>query len=416
MLIEPLVRPPDAVIDVPGSKSITNRALLVAGLASGTTLVRGALLADDTEAMVEAVAALGATVTLDGDVVVVTGTGGVVSAGPPIEARQAATVGRFVPAVLAAGAGERIVGADDQLRRRPMGVLWQALRDAGAEVVGLVRPDHLPVSIRGRAVGGAILLPGDVSSQFVSALLLAGPLYERGVELTVSTPMVSRPYVSMTAAVMSAFGVEVGVAGQGYSVGPASYLSPGEYPVEPDASSASYFFAAAAMTGGRVRVHGLGRNSLQGDLEFVRVLERMGAEVEIGDSHVEVAGRVGEGVDVDLGDFSDMVPTLAVVATAAASPTTIRGVGFVRGKESDRIGAVVTELRRLGIDANELEDGLVVHPGPASGGSVETYGDHRMAMAFALLGLVVPGIDISGPECVVKTFPNYFAVLDRLRS
>lgn len=416
MLIEPLARPPDAQIDVPGSKSLTNRALLVAGLASGTTVVRGALIADDTEAMIDAVAALGATVERAGDVVSVNGTRGTVRAGPPIEARQAATVGRFVPAVLAAGTAERIVGADEQLRRRPMGVLWQALRDAGAHIAALVQPDHLPVSVRGRAEGGAIALPGDVSSQFVSALLLAGPLYERGVDLTVSTALVSAPYVSMTAAVMAAFGVAADVGERRCSVGPGAYVSPGEYRVEPDASSASYFFAAAAMTGGRVRVEGLGRGSLQGDLEFVRVLRLMGAEVEIGESYVAVSGSVRDGVDVDLGNFSDMVPTLAVVATTATSSTTIRGVGFVRGKESDRIGAVVMELRRLGIAADELGDGLVVHPGVARGGSVETYGDHRMAMAFALLGLITEGIDISGAECVAKTFPDYFAVLNRLRS
>jgi len=416
VLINPLARPPDTEIDVPGSKSITNRALLVAALAEGTTVVRGALVADDTEAMIAAVEAFGAIVERGDDVVTVGGTGGRLQGDRPIDARQAATVGRFVPAVLASGTIERVVDADEQLRRRPMGALWQALRDAGANVVPLREVDHLPVTVRGAATGGAIALPGDVSSQFVSALLLAGPLYSGGVDLRISTSLVSRPYVAMTSAVMAAFGVTAEVDDDRCAVPAGAYTAPDEYRVEPDASSASYFLAAAAMTGGRVRVCGLGRNSMQGDLALTAVLARMGADVDVGDDHVEVSGRVLRGVDADLADFSDMVPTLAVVASTAATATTIRGVGFVRGKETDRIRAVVTELGRLGLAAEELDDGLVVHPGVSRGGSVQTYGDHRMAMAFALLGLVGPAVEIIGAGCVAKTFPGYFDVLDRLRS
>jgi 3-phosphoshikimate 1-carboxyvinyltransferase len=233
---------------------------------------------------------------------------------------------------------------------------------------------------------------GDVSSQFVSGLLMAG------FDVDVSTELISKPYVDMTRAVMRAF------------------TRPGRYAIEPDASAASYFFAAAAICDGRVTVEGLGRGSLQGDLGFVDVLASMGAGVEREDERTTVRG-VGRlrGIDVDLRDLSDTVPTLAAVAVFADSPTTISGVGFIRGKESDRIAAVVTELRRCGVEAVEHEDGLTIVPGLVQPARVQTYDDHRIAMAFALIGLRAPGIEIADPGCVAKTFPRYFETLDALR-
>jgi 3-phosphoshikimate 1-carboxyvinyltransferase len=237
-----------------------------------------------------------------------------------------------------------------------------------------------------------VSVSGDVSSQFVSGLLLAG------FDVDITTDLVSEPYVVMTRAVIDAF------------------ARPRTYAIEPDASAASYFFAAAAIGDGQVTVEGLGTSSLQGDLAFVDVLASMGAVVERdeGRTTVYASGRL-QGVDVDLRHLSDMVPTLAVVAVFASSPTTIRGVGFIRGKETDRIAAVVTELQRCGIDAVELDDGLSIRPGVPQPARIRTYDDHRMAMAFALIGLRVPGIEIRDPNCVAKTFPAYFETLDALR-
>jgi 3-phosphoshikimate 1-carboxyvinyltransferase len=245
-------------------------------------------------------------------------------------------------------------------------------------------------------------------------LLLAGPLLADGLDVRLTTKLVSRPYAAMTAAVMAAFGAhaEIGdrlcrVAGGGYR--------PSEYVVEPDASAASYFFAAAAVTGGRVRVEGLGRTSIQGDMAFLDVLARMGASVKVLDDATEVTGGELHGIDVDLSDLSDTAPTLAVMAALADSPTRVRGIEFVRGKESDRIAAVVAELRRSGVDASEESDGFVVRPSTVRAAVIDPHDDHRLAMAFALLGLRTPGIEIANPACVSKTFPGYFDVLETLR-
>jgi 3-phosphoshikimate 1-carboxyvinyltransferase len=290
--------------------------------------------------------------------------------------------------------------------------LLDALRSLGATVVG----DALPVTVRGPLQGGTVRLPGDVSSQFLSGLLLAGPCVRGGLRVELTTPLVSAPYVAMTAAVMDAFGASVEGDGEAWVVPEGRYRA-ATYAIEPDASAASYFFAAAVLTGGRVTVDGLGRGSVQGDLAFVDVLERMGAVVERGDDHTTVAaGPRLTGVDVDLSALSDTAQTLAAVAVFAESPTRVRGIGFVRGKETDRLAAVVHELRRCGVEADETDDGFVVHPGPPHPAVVETYDDHRMAMSFALLGLKVPGIEIADPECVAKTFPEFWSTFDLLRS
>jgi 3-phosphoshikimate 1-carboxyvinyltransferase len=267
---------------------------------------------------------------------------------------------------------------------------------------------HLPLAVAGTSTrGGAVAVPADLSSQFVSGLLMAGPLMPEGLELTMLGPPVSRPYLTMTTATMAAFGVEVArPSDERFTLAPGRYDAT-TYRVEPDASAASYLFAAAAITGGRVRVEGLGRSSLQGDLAFVDVLARMGATVEVTESWTEVRGT-GElhGVDVDLADLPDMAQTLAAVAVFADGPTQVRGVELIRHHETDRIAAVVAEMRRCGIEAVEHRDGFTIPPG---------YDDHRMAMSFALLGLRVPGIEILDPGCVAKTFPGYFDTLDQLR-
>jgi 3-phosphoshikimate 1-carboxyvinyltransferase len=324
-----------------------------------------------------------------------------------VDARLSGTTSRFLLPLLALGAGRYQLDGAPSLRTRPLTPLLDALRSLGAHVEG----DHLPVTIGGPVRGGHVAVPGDLSSQFLSGLLLAGPAMPDGLTVDLTTDLVSKPYVTMTTAVMEAFGAEI----DGLAVAPTGYRGR-RYAVEPDASAASYFFAAAAITGGRVTVPGLGTASLQGDLGFVDVLAAMGATVERGPGGTTVVGGPLHGVDVDLADLSDTAQTLAAVAVFADSPTRVRGIGFVRGKETDRIGAVVTELRRCGIDAEETDDGFVVRPGTPSPARIRTYDDHRMAMSFALLGLRVPGIEIDDPEVVAKTFPGYWDAVSGLRA
>jgi 3-phosphoshikimate 1-carboxyvinyltransferase len=420
--VAPVTAPLDAVAAPPGSKSITNRALVTAALADGESVLDGALVADDTEAMAGCLRALGIGVAWDGTTVRVVGGGGAIPArDAELDARQSGTTARFVLPMLALGAGRYRLDGAPQLRGRPMGDGTEAARALGAEVDG----DVLPVVVHGHgpARGGTVRVAADVSSQFASGLLLAGPCTVDGLRLELTTEAVSQPYLDLTVAVMAAFGAEV--EGR-YAVAPTGYR-PARYRIEPDASAASYLWAAAAIAGGRVTVPGLGGGALQGDAHFADVLGRMGATVERTTGATTVIGPARgalHGIEVDMADISDTVPTLAVVAAFADSPTRITGVGFIRRKESDRIGAVVTELRRCGVDAEEEPDGLVVRP-PAAGlaapsgphaARFNTYDDHRIAMAFALVGLRVPGIEVDGAECVAKTFPDYFAVLAGLRA
>jgi 3-phosphoshikimate 1-carboxyvinyltransferase len=323
--------------------------------------------------------------------------------------RQSGTTARFITALALAGPGTLVVDGAEQIQARPMGPMVDALRSLGITVEG----DRLPLRADGGPVsGGTVSISGDVSSQFLSGLLLVAPLLEHGLTVEVTTPLISRPYLDVTIAVMEAFGATIESSDTRWSVAPGGYEAT-EYDVEPDASAAAYFFAAAAMTGGRARVRGLHRDSLQGDVEFVDVLERMGCAVEDTKGGLAVQGpRRLSGVNENLRDLSDVVPTFAAVAACADGPSRVRGVGFIRDKESDRIGGVVTQLGELGIVAQEHDDGFTVQPGPVSPGSVDPYDDHRMAMAFSLLGLVADGVTVTDSECVAKTFPRFYKVLD----
>lgn len=414
--VQPLAAPPDAVVRVPGSKSISNRALIAAALAEGTSSIRGLLHADDTDAMLRAICGLGATAETSGDGVIVRGRAAVATAlgDVAVDAHDAATVARFVTALLVTMPGSHVVDGSEQLRARPMGPLLDALRDLGAQVEERGRSGCLPVGIRGPISGGTVKLRGDVSSQFASALMLAAPRLPGGLRIRFTTPLVSRPYVQMTAAVMAAFGCAATVDEEEVVVPEGRYVAT-DYDVEPDASSASYFYAAAAVTGGSVAVEGLGTASLQGDLAFVDVLEQMGAEVDRSGPTIRVAGRALRGVEVDLSSISDTAPTLAAVAPFASTPTRARGIGFIRSKESDRIGLVVECLSRVGVRASDEADGFIVEPRLPGPGVIDAHGDHRLAMAFAVLGLRVPGIEIAGAESVSKTFPQFFTALDQLR-
>ncbi|CAN5555551.1 3-phosphoshikimate 1-carboxyvinyltransferase [soil metagenome] len=415
-------QPVEAVVAVPPSKSIMNRALVCAALADGQTTIEGVAPGDDTIAMIGCLGALGVRVAVtDDDTVEVTGIGGAIEAAPvTLHAGLAGTTARFVTAVAALGHQPYTVDGNGPLRRRPMGPLHEALVALGAEVEHHGAPGCLPVTITGPANAGLpLLLPGDVSSQYVSALMMIGPYLPDGLDLHVTTPLVSAPYVWITAAVMRSFGcASVGVHEErAVSVATGRYDAGVHYAVEPDASSASYPLALAAVRGGTVKVPGLGRQSIQGDVEFVQILEEMGCEVRRDDDGIRLSRdpeRPLEGIDVDLRDMSDLVPTLAVVAATASSTTVISGVGFIRHKESDRVGDLATELAKTGARVYEQPDGIIIEPSLLHGAALNTHDDHRLAMAFGVLGAVVEGIDIDDADVVSKTWPDYWETLEWL--
>ncbi|MCU1453556.1 MAG: aroA [Acidimicrobiales bacterium] len=421
--IEPINGPLDATVRLPGSKSITNRALVCAALADGTSSLDGALFADDTEAMIGVLRAVGIAVRRDPREarLEIDGCGGVPpAADAEVDVRQSGTTARFVAPLLALGTGRYRVTGHPQLLARPMGPTFDALRSLGVPVEELAGPGHLPVTIGGAgrgSLGGVLRVPGDVSSQFLSGLLLAAPCAPGGLVIELTTELVSRPYVDLTVAVMRAFGATVDTPDPAtFAVAAGGYRSVRGYRIEPDASAASYPLAAAAICGGRVRVEGLGSDSLQGDAGFGDLLAAMGATVHRDAHSTEVVGDGHlQGGDFDLTHLSDTAQTLAVCAAFAEGPVRVRGIGFIRRKEIDRVAAVATELRRCGIDAVEEPDGWLIHGGPVRPAVVQTSEDHRMAMSFALLGLRAPGIAIADPSCVAKTFPGYWRLLDQLR-
>ncbi len=400
----------DATVRVPGSKSITNRALLLAALASGSSTLRGALAADDTLAFAAGLRALGFAVDEEAGGWRVQGAAGrIPAAEAAVFCAEAGTAARFLLAACAAGEGRYRLDAAPQLRRRPLAQLLEALRAQGARTEP---PDaeRLPLTLEARGLtGGSLRLPGGASSQFVSALLMAAPLGRAPLELAVDD-LASRPYIDMTIAMMAQFGVAAERRGhERFRVAPAAY-SGRDYAIEPDASTASYFFAAAAVTGGRVKVRGLRRQGrLQGDIRFLDVLEAMGCSVSDEPDGVVVAGPgTPAGLTIDMSDISDTFMTLAAVAPFASSPVTITGIANVRLKESDRIVAMESNLRRLGVKTASGPDFLRVYPGTPSGGRIDSHADHRIAMSFAVLGLRARDVVVEDPGCVSKTCPDFF--------
>jgi 3-phosphoshikimate 1-carboxyvinyltransferase len=420
--VAPLGRPVDAEVAVPGSKSVTNRALLVAALADGVSTIKNPLFSDDPYYLMESLARLGFDVRADreaGEVRITGLAGEIPRRDVEVFVGNAGTVARFLPPALALGPGPYTVDGEPRMRERPIKDLVDAMRGLGADVEYAEEDGRFPIVVGGGGLaGGRTVVRGGGSSQFVSGLLMAAPYADAPVALDVGGRE-SWPYVGITLDVMRRFGVEV-EASEGFArlaVGRGPYRVCG-FEVEPDASAASYFLALAAVTGGRVRVRGLGSGSSQGDLRFAGVLERMGCAVELGRDYVEVRGPARlRGAKVDMGSFSDTMMTLAAIAPFASSPTTITNVGHTRHQETDRISAVVAELSRLGVGVEEWTGGLRVLPGPLRPGVVQTYGDHRMAMAFAVAGLAAqrPTVTIADPGCVTKTFPGYFRALDGLR-
>ncbi len=419
--VRPVERPLDATVRVPGSKSITNRALLVAALADGPSELIGALHSDDTRYMAAALNTLGIPVESDeaGERFAVQGGGGTFPAErADLFVGNAGTAMRFLCAALPLGCGVYRLDGVPRMRRRPIAPLLEALTALGADATSDEGTGCPPVTVRAAGLpGGRVAMAGDQSSQYFSALLLAGAYAERGIEVEVIGDLVSKPYMPLTGAVMAAFGVDLEldqVTWRIFRVAPGQRYRGRVYRVESDASNASYFFAAAAVTGGRVRVEGLGRDSAQGDLRFVDVLAAMGATVTEEAGAVEVRGPEGSalrGVDLDLNGISDTAQTLAAIAPFADGPTTIRGIAHARMKETDRVAALAAELRRLGQGVEERPDGLTIRPAPITPAAVQTYDDHRMAMSFAVTALRAPGVRILDPGCVAKTFPAFF---DRL--
>ncbi|EGA64683.1 3-phosphoshikimate 1-carboxyvinyltransferase [Vibrio brasiliensis] len=411
-------------VNLPGSKSVSNRALLLAALASGTTRLTNLLDSDDIRHMLNALSKLGVSYRLSDDKTVceVEGLGKPFQATDALELflGNAGTAMRPLAAALCLGQGEYILTGEPRMKERPIGHLVDALRQAGAKVEYLENDNYPPLKIFGTGLkGGTVEIDGSISSQFLTAFLMSAPLAQDDVTIKIVGELVSKPYIDITLHIMAQFGVEVEnndyqefVIRHGQS-----YVAPGDFLVEGDASSASYFLAAAAIKGGEIKVTGIGKKSIQGDIQFADALEKMGAEIEWGDDYV--ISRVGElkAVDMDFNHIPDAAMTIATTALFAQGTTAIRNVYNWRVKETDRLAAMATELRKVGAEVEEGEDYLIVTP-PAqlTHAAIDTYDDHRMAMCFSLVALSDTPVTINDPKCTSKTFPDYFEKLEGLSS
>jgi 3-phosphoshikimate 1-carboxyvinyltransferase len=424
--IQPLAAPPDATIRPPGSKSLTNRALVCAALAHGTSTLRGVLESDDTRVMIEALGQLGLAIDWRGaeELVTIQGCGGTIPrASADLYVAGSGTTVRFLTALVALGHGTYRLHGTPRMHERPIQDLLDALAQLGVRARSEAGTGCPPVIVEARGLRlKEASVRGDTSSQFLSALLLVAPCAVHDSQTSDATikingELVSQPYVEMTLAVMKSFGasVETGPELKRFVIARSGYAGR-QYDIEPDASAASYFWAAAAVTGGTVRVAGLNRDSLQGDVQFCACLEQLGCRVRYEEGGITVEGRKLKGIDVDMNSISDTVQTLAAVALFAAGPTTIRGVGHIRHKETDRVGNLARELRKLGATVDERDDGLrITLPEVPRGAMIDTYDDHRMAMSLSLVGLKIPGVVVNDPACTAKTYPRFFDDLERLR-
>ncbi len=414
-------------VKLPGSKSISNRVLLLAALASGETRLHAPLDSDDTRVMQDALRTLGIAVRREGGATVVTGAGGAF----PVKAAElflgnAGTAFRPLTAALALCGGDYRLFGVARMHERPIGDLVDALRGLGAAIDYLVSVGYPPLHIKPAPINASAKMSvrGDVSSQFLTALLMALPLTGRQITIAVEGELISKPYVEITLNTMRRFGVEVARDGWAAFTIPAGahYRSPGELWVEGDASSASYFLAAGAIGGGPVRVEGVGRASIQGDVRFAEALEKMGARIAMGENWIEASAPLGDktkkklrAIDADFNHIPDAAMTIAVAALFADGPCTLRNIGSWRVKETDRIAAMATELRKLGATVEEGKDWLrVTPPAVLRAAAIDTYDDHRMAMCFSLAALGGVAVRINDPQCVNKTFPEYFEVLSRI--
>ncbi len=416
------VRHFDRKLSVPGSKSLTNRALVIAALADGVTTLRGALVAEDSDVMLLALRQLGFELELDGTTFKVTGQGGTIPRSDlSLDLKLSGTSIRFLCAMLALGQGDYLLDGNERMRQRPIQDLLSALKALGVSVDSQYQTGCPPVKLKAQGLpGGHTQIAGDRSSQYLSALLMAAPYAQAEVTIDVTGTLQSKPFIDMTLKLMADFGVTVAREGyQRFAVKPQVYQAQ-DYLIEGDAMAAGYFWAAAAITGGRVRIDNLGQGSVQGDKRLAEVLAAMGCSVSWSENGCEVQGPAHgrlKGGSFDLNDMPDQAQTLAVIALFADSPVKIENVWNMRIKETDRLSALHQELRKFAVRVDEGDDFIIVHPltGSAPGTvSVDTYGDHRMAMAFALAGLRLPGVIINEPACVSKTFPEFFEVLTAL--
>ncbi len=416
--IEPASRPLDSSLQPPGSKSLTNRALPIAAMAAGRSVLSGVLASDDTRAMIDSLRMIGTTIEQgeNAQQILVDGLGGELGNDQAeLFIGNSGTTIRFLTAMLGFAGGKFQLDGIPRMRERPIGPLVDALCSLGANVQAQSPGGCPPVLIdSGRVGGGLVKISGNLSSQYLSGLMMAAPLAKNGVEIEIEGSLISKPYVEMTQRVMEDFGV-VCRSNDSFSrfevPGGQAYVGR-EYLIEPDASAASYFWAAAAILGGTSTVTGLNKNSLQGDVGFVECLEQMGCKVVWGANEISVTGPAQIGIDVDMSNVSDTVQTLAAVALFVDGPTSVRNVAHNRVKETDRIGNLAVELRKFGVEVDEHDDGLTIHPGALHGADIETYDDHRMAMSLALVGLKVPGVRIYDPSCVSKTYPDFFKDLN----
>ncbi len=421
--VRKLNKPINCVVEVPGSKSITNRALLMAALSNGECRLNGVLFSDDSRYFLTSLISLGYIIQVNEveKYVIIEGHGGDLPRKEgTINVGSAGTAARFLTAMLGLSDGKYTIEASEQMKKRPMLPLFEALTDMGADFKFLEKKGHLPVEVTGAAFGGKkpkaeVSIDISESTQFLSALMMTAPMLESGLKINITSKKTDGSYIRITSNMMRQFGCEVDHEGAEYVI-PAddSYVA-GSYQIEPDVSAACYFYAAAALTGGYCLVKNVRRTSMQGDMKFLDVLKQLGCTVTEEREGISVTGPAeGEydGVDVDMNDFSDQTMTLAAIAPFAKTPTIIRNIEHIRFQESDRIEAVANELNSLCIDIKKGRDRIEILPGKVKPGVVKTYSDHRMAMAFALIGLKVDGIIIDDYECCAKTFENYFEVLE----
>ena len=406
-----------ATVCVPGSKSLTQRALVAAALAQNNSFINNALIAQDSLHLIEGLRALGAQIVSAKGGFFISGTAGkIINGGKELFLGNNGTALRFLTALVCLGKGKYVLTGEKRLCERPVGALVEALQNMGADISS--RNNCPPVEINANGLtGGKITLQDIESSQYVSALLLCAPYTPKGMDLILLGSVVSIPYIDLTIAVMSDFGAKITQTGKyKYHVAAGKICQGREYRIEGDASSASYFFLAAALLKKTIKVTGINRQSKQGDIRLLSVLEELGCKVRSGENWVEVSGNnLAEGdFTFDLNDMPDMVPSLAVLSAFRKGQTIIDNVAHLRIKESNRLAALVTELNRTGIEAEEIPEGLVIQGGKMRPAKIETYNDHRIAMSFAVAGLVVRGIEISDKKCVDKSFPSFWKELEKI--
>ncbi|AKG29838.1 3-phosphoshikimate 1-carboxyvinyltransferase [Salmonella enterica subsp. enterica serovar Lubbock] len=420
LTLQPIARV-DGAINLPGSKSVSNRALLLAALACGKTVLTNLLDSDDVRHMLNALSALGINYTLSADRTRcdITGNGGALRAPGALELflGNAGTAMRPLAAALCLGQNEIVLTGEPRMKERPIGHLVDSLRQGGANIDYLEQENYPPLRLRGGFTGGEIEVDGSVSSQFLTALLMTAPLAPEDTTIRVKGELVSKPYIDITLNLMKSFGVEI--ANHHYQQfvvkGGQQYHSPGRYLVEGDASSASYFLAAGAIKGGTVKVTGIGRKSMQGDIRFADVLEKMGATIIWGDDFIACTRGELHAIDMDMNHIPDAAMTIATTALFAKGTTTLRNIYNWRVKETDRLFAMATELRKVGAEVEEGHDYIrITPPAKLQHADIGTYNDHRMAMCFSLVALSDTPVTILDPKCTAKTFPDYFEQLARM--